>query len=85
MIDRDHHARIAALSVLHAGACARLLRAHGRACHAANLEAAVNEVTKIVADYLGHDALTAAMDWASDQLWSSAGTGALPAAKGRLH
>ena len=71
-MDREHRARIAALSVLHAGACAKLLRAHGRAGHAANLEAAVSEVTQIVANYLGHDTLTAALDWASDQLWTPA-------------
>ena len=85
MMDRDHRARVAALSVLHACACAKLLRAHGCAGHAANLEAAVGEVTKIVANHLGHDTLTAAMDWASDQLWSHCEPGASHWAKSRLH
>ena len=84
-MDQVHRARVAALSVLHASACAKLLRAHGRAGHAANLEAAVNEVTRIVADYFGHDMLTAAMDWASDQLWSRSETRTFASVRGRLH
>ena len=85
MMNRDQRARVAALSVLHASACAKLLRAHGRVGHAANLEAAVDEVTKIVADHLGQDTLTAAMNWASDQLWSHSEAGARHPMKSRLH
>jgi hypothetical protein len=68
-MDQDHNARVAALSILQACACARLLRANGRNGHAVNLEAAIKEVTKIVSDYLGGDSLAHAMEWANDQLW----------------
>ncbi|HYB10689.1 MAG TPA: hypothetical protein VEJ16_13550 [Alphaproteobacteria bacterium] len=72
MNDREHDARVAALWILHGGACVKLLRAHGRYDHAENFEDALNEVASIVADEVGEDTLSAAMDWASDQLWGSA-------------
>jgi hypothetical protein len=85
MRSREYRARVAALTVLQAGACARLLRAHGRGPHADNLEAAVNEVTEILARHLGSRTLTAAMDWASDQLWAHAEAEAGPPATERVH
>jgi len=71
MNDREHDARVAALWILHGGACAKLLRAHGRGGHAESFEAALGEVAAIVAGEVGEDTLTAAMDWASNQLWGS--------------
>jgi hypothetical protein len=85
MRSREYRARVAALTVLQAGACARLLRAHGRGPHADNLEAAVNEVTVILARHLGSRTLTAAMDWASDQLWAHAEAEAGPPQTERVH
>ena len=85
MRSREYRARVAALTVLQAGACARLLRAHGRGPHADNLEAAVNEVTEILARHLGSRTLTAAMDWASDQLWAHAEAEAGPPQTERVH
>jgi len=64
-----HDARVAALWILHGGACVKLLRAHGRAGHAENFQAALGEVAEIVANRVGRDTLNAAMDWASSQLW----------------
>lgn len=71
MKDRQRDARVAALWILHGGACAKLLRAHGRDNHAENFEAALGQVAEIVADQVGRDTLTEAMDWASNQLWGS--------------
>jgi len=72
MTERQYRARVAAISVLHASACAGFLRAHGRAGHAINLEAAVDQVARILARHLGDGTLSAALDWASDQLWHHA-------------
>ena len=86
MKDRDHDARVAALWILHGGACAKLLRAHGRVGHADNFEAALSEVAEIVADRVGRDTLSAAMDWASDQLWGTLdGSGPSAPGKFQLH
>jgi hypothetical protein len=85
MMDREYRARIAALSVLHACACVRLLRAHGRPAHANDLEAALDEVTRVLAQQLGHDALVAAMDWATDQIWSVSEAEATIETKVTLH
>lgn len=71
MRDREHDARVAALWILHGGACVKLLRAHGRGGHAESFEAALSEVASIVADQVGQDMLSAAMDWASNQLWGT--------------
>lgn len=69
MSDREHDARVAALWILHGGACVKLLRAHGREGHAENFEAALRAVAEIVAGQVGRETLSAAMDWASDQMW----------------
>jgi len=65
---QDYNARMAALWILHGAACVKLLKSHGRALHAENFEAALREFTDIVADEVGHDRLTEAMDWAADQV-----------------
>lgn len=70
MSHEEYRARVAAVSALHACACARLLKAHGRTTHARNLEAAVDEVARVLALHLGAARLLAAMDWASDRIWS---------------
>jgi len=75
---RDYQARVAALAVLHACTCAKLLRAHGSDGHAANVERAIDEVTRILAGHFGNGALSAAMDWASDRLWKRNPEGAAP-------
>lgn len=84
MRDREHDARVAALWILHGNACVKLLRAHGRAGHADSFAAALHEVAEIVAGEVGRDILSAAMDWASNQLWGSPET-ASAAAPGRGH
>lgn len=86
MRDRQHDARVAALWLLHGNACVKLLRAHGRGGHADSFAAALHEVAEIVAAEVGRDLLTAAMDWASSQLWGSPETAAaIPPGKGHLH
>jgi hypothetical protein len=86
MRDREHDARVAALWILHGGSCVKLLRAHGRLGHADSFEAALNEVATIVADQVGRDTLSAAMDWASNQLWGSPeGASTAVPAKKHLH
>lgn len=67
-MERECRARFAALSVLLACACARLLRADGRIEHAARLEAGVDEAARIMVGYLDQNTLIAAMAWARDQL-----------------
>jgi hypothetical protein len=55
--------RIAALWIVHGRACADLLRAHGRGPHAANYEAAMEELAGILAREIGHARLASAIDW----------------------
>jgi len=69
MKDRENEARMAALWLIHGDACVKLLQAHGRAGHAENFAAALGQVAEIVADEVGRDTLSAAMDWASNHLW----------------
>ncbi len=72
--------------MLHGNACVKLLRAHGRTGHADSFAAALREVADIVAGELGLDTLTAAMDWASNQIWGSPeNAAAAPPNKGRLN
>jgi hypothetical protein len=71
--DPINQARVAALWMVHGAALTRLLRAHGRGDHADNLEAALGEVSDIVAGAIGRPALAHAMDWASAQLWDQPG------------
>ncbi len=68
MTGQDYNARMAALWILHATVCVKLLKAHGRTLHAENFEAALREFADIVADEVGHDTLTEAMDWAAGQV-----------------
>ena len=67
MEDATEQARIAALSLAHGGALARLLRAHGREDPAGNLESALEEVFRIVAAELGERPLREAIRWVAAQ------------------
>ncbi len=69
--DQTHYARVAALSIAHGGALVKLLRAHGRAGHADNVEAALTEFVGIVSDEVGQQILTQAMNWVSDATWGA--------------
>ena len=69
MIGQEHNnARMAALWIMHGTACVKLLKAHGRGLHAENFEAALREFVDIIADEVGRDNLTEAMDWAAGQV-----------------
>jgi hypothetical protein len=68
-VDRDREARSAALSMLRAQSCAKLLRSHGLLERATNLEAAVEEATEILLLCLGAHTMFAAINWANDRLW----------------
>lgn len=68
MTGQDYNARMAALWIMHGTACVRLLKAHGRKLHAENFEAALREYVDIIADEVGRDTLTEAMDWAAGQV-----------------
>ncbi len=70
MTDPVHNARVAALSMANGAALAKLLRAHGRAAHAANLEAALAEIAEIVSTEVGRQTLAEAMSWVTDQIWN---------------
>lgn len=69
--DQTYHARVAALSIAHGSALAKLLRAHGRDVHADNVEAALNEFVGIVTDEVGPQTLTQAMNWVSAEAWGA--------------
>jgi hypothetical protein len=71
--ESNRSARAAALWMVHGSTLSQLLRAHGREAHAANLDAALREVASIIAAEIGQPALTEAIDWVSDQLWSQPG------------
>lgn len=64
----DNNARMAALWIMHGTACVKLLKEHGRTLHADNFEAALREFMDIIADEVGRDNLSAAMDWAAVQV-----------------
>jgi hypothetical protein len=64
----DNNARMAALWIMHGTACVKLLKAHGRSLHAENFEAALREFVDIIADEVGRENLSAAMDWAATQV-----------------
>lgn len=66
-MDRTYQARVAALSLAHGSALARLLRAHGRAAHAAHVEAALSEAFRIVEAEFGGPALAEAVRWVAEQ------------------
>ena len=65
--EQTNHARVAALSIAHGAALAKLLRAHGRGDHAANVEAALSAFMKIVSDEVGYPLLAEAMNLVSDE------------------
>jgi hypothetical protein len=67
--DQMYHARVAALSIAHGSALAKLLRAHGRDRHAENVEAALNAFVEIVSVEVGQPILIQAMNWVSDEAW----------------
>lgn len=69
--DQNHYARVAALSIAHGSALAKLLRAHGRDSHAEAVEAALDEFVGIVSDEVGQQILTQAMNWVSDAAWGT--------------
>jgi hypothetical protein len=48
---------------------AKLLRAHGQDAHAGNLEAALNEVAKIISGEVDRESLAQAMSFVTDQMW----------------
>lgn len=72
--DQTHHARVAALSIAHGAALAKLLRAHGREGHAENIEAALNEFVEIIALEVGPQTLNQAMTWVSDEAYTDGDT-----------
>lgn len=63
-IDR---ARLTALSLAHGSALARLLRTHGRDGHADGMDAALQEIFRIVAAELGGRTLSEAIRWIAEQ------------------
>lgn len=69
MQDQRTEARLAAMWILNVASCVKLLRAHGRAAHAANFEAALDELVEIVAADVGRERLTEAMNWITDRTW----------------
>jgi hypothetical protein len=77
-LDATAHAKLAALWILHGRASADLLRAHARVGHAANLDAALDELIEIVAARVGRRQLARALDWASDELWGAGDRAASP-------
>ncbi len=68
VIEQDNNARMAALWIMHGTACIKLLKAHGRNLHAENFEAALREFVDIIAEEVGRDRLSEAMDWAAGQV-----------------
>lgn len=69
MVGQEHNnARMAALWIMHGTACVKLLKANGRELHADNFEAALREFVDIIADEVGRDNLSEAMDWAAAQV-----------------
>ena len=61
--DQTYHARVAAMSLAHGAALAKLLRAHGREDHARNVEAALIAFQQIVTMEVGQPVLNEAMNW----------------------
>lgn len=71
--DQTHYAKVAALSIAHGSALVKLLRAHGRDIHAANVEAALDEFVELVAKEVGPQILTQAMNCVSEATWGLGG------------
>lgn len=72
MAEESERARLAAASLAQGAAMANLLRAYGRGEHASQLEAALAELTDIIAEQVGREALSDALDWITDQTWDCA-------------
>lgn len=68
VLGQDYNARMAALWIMHGTACVKLLRTRGRLLHADNFEAALREFVDLIADDVGREALSEAMDWAAGQV-----------------
>jgi hypothetical protein len=68
--NETYNARVAALSMANGAALAKLLRAHGLADHADNIESALTAIADIISTEVGRDRLTEAMSWVSDQIWN---------------
>lgn len=73
-------ARIAAIWMVQGAVLARLLRAHGQETHASQLEAALNEVARIISGEVDRASLAQAVSVVTDQMWGceSAETGGRP-------
>ncbi len=69
-----HHARVAALSMAHGAALAKLLRAHGRGDHADNVEAALQDFAEIIASEVGQYVLDRALSWVVHHSWNEGGS-----------
>ena len=72
--DQNHHARVAALSMAHGAALAKLLRAHGRDEHATNIEAALRDFAEIISGQVGQHALDQALSWVAHHTWDDGGS-----------
>ena len=74
MQDQMHHARVAALSMAHGAALAKLLRAHGRGAHADNVEAALQDFAEIITSEVGKIVLDRALNWVAHHNWDEGGS-----------
>ena len=66
--DQTYHARVAAMSLAHGAALAKLLRAHGCDEHARNVEAALIAFQQIVTVEVGQPILNEAMTWVNTKV-----------------
>jgi hypothetical protein len=71
-MDAVARARLAALWMAQGAALAKLLRGHGEETHAGALEAALDEVARILARGIDGQTLMGAVDWIADQTWEKA-------------
>lgn len=67
MPNPTRYARMTALSLAHGTALAQLLRAHGRAAHARDLEAALEEVFRLLSAEIGETTLADAVRWIAER------------------
>ncbi len=74
MSEKIYHARIAALSMAQCAAVVTFLRSHGEDHHATQVDEAMDRMTEILAQELGMEVLTQAMNWVSEQAWESTNT-----------
>ena len=66
--DQTYHARVAAMSLAHGAALAKLLRAHGCDEHAKNVEAALIAFQQIVTVEVGQPILNEALNWVNTKV-----------------